>query len=191
MKYNYRVKFKDVITDKTEYTSKYRFTNGYPKFATESEAIEYIDMLNSKTDSSGKTHQEIYLEHGQELVAVKIERRKRTPKVEDPSFSNPFKVGDILCGDSGFTMVLPVWFEIIKVTPTRVKLKKLVSYVSSGNYMQGKSMPSLGVYEKEGNYNPNGIVEKMFAESNTYCVRNDRTILTLWNEEPMTHDHMD
>lgn len=191
MKYNYKVEFENVETSNTKYTSKFRFYSGNPKFYTKEEADCYIDNQNNETDkTTGKSYEEIYSEHGQRLVAVKIERKKRESKVHDPNFNNPYKVGDILCGDCGCTMTIPVWYEVIKVTPTRVRVKQLLSHVTSGSYMQGESMPLLGFYEREGNYKSSGAVEKLFSED-SYCVRIGRTITTLWNGKPMWHDHLD
>ena len=79
------------------------------------------------------------------------------------------KVGDILCGTYGYSMTLPIFFEIVKVTKAQVVLKELKTYVFSGNYMQGYTMPCLGEYASEQTYrcgvNIVGIMEYLYMEN--------------------------
>lgn len=55
-----------------------------------------------------------------------------------------FKVGDILFGNCGYSMDLPTWYRVEKVTKTQVVVKELSSkVVSSDLYGQfGSKMPS-------------------------------------------------
>lgn len=55
-----------------------------------------------------------------------------------------FKVGDILFGDHGYSMELPTWYKVEKVTKTQVVVTKLEDrVVSSDAYGQsGYKMPT-------------------------------------------------
>ena len=44
-----------------------------------------------------------------------------------------FKVGDILFGDHGYSMELPTWYKVEKVTKTQVVVAKLEDRVVSSD----------------------------------------------------------
>lgn len=55
-----------------------------------------------------------------------------------------FKVGDILYGNRGYSMDLPTWYKVEKVTKTQVVVKELDSRVMSSDLygQSGYKMPS-------------------------------------------------
>lgn len=68
-----------------------------------------------------------------------------------PVETNPFKVGDILCAEWGYSMSLVDFYEVSKVTPSSVQLKHLQDKVINADewVQSGKKIPVKGKYERD------------------------------------------
>ena len=139
--YKYRI-----VLDQPE-GSNYRLTNSDKlKFKTEEEAQKRLDdMMKYMGDRLKAKGMGLKIEEIQPK-----ERKKRASYKDNPDFVNPYKVGDILDTDVGYSMSLPEFWEIVKVSDASVVAKKLKSkIVSQDNWGQsGYKIPAgPGIYD--------------------------------------------
>ena len=67
---------------------------------------------------------------------------KKSLKIKE----NPFKVGDILCLTWGYSMIIVQFYEVTRVTPSKVGLVELKQKEVSTGYLSGYTKPLLGEY---------------------------------------------
>lgn len=186
MKYHFQLKLNDIeTTEKALF--KMSLKRGANKFETRDEAEKARNYMLTQKMRSGKTVAEELARCFQTLDIEEIKPKKKKAVSSDSTFVNPFKVGDILTGDSGCTMTLPVFYEVVKVTKAQVVLRELKSYISSGTYFQGYTMPCLGEYAREATSRC-GV--KKFSWGETF-VSVDRTFLHPWDGKEKWHDRLD
>jgi len=138
---------------------------------------------------------------GLEVVEIPDKPRKKVGSLTDnPDYKNPFEVGDIIVGDVGYSMQLPTWYEVVKVTPTRVVGKLLKSYlVDHDGYGQaGHKMPLLGQYDnRHGDREATFTVKKFGTTGDPvkdYCAVlsiGSHYHFYLWDGKPAFYDSMD
>ena len=108
----------------------------------------------------------------------------------DPNDPTTWDVGDILWGTFGYNMTLPMFFKIIKKTPsgfTTVKLsKKLVdgAYNSSGGFYE---VPD----DSQLEHDLKGKQYRTIIKPGKKYIRIDDIGVRLWNEEPVWGNDMD
>ena len=140
--YKYRI-----VLDQPE-GSNYRITNSDKlKFKTEEEAQKRLDdMMKYMGDRLKSKGMGLKIEEIQPK-----ERKKRGSATDNPLYENPFKVGDIITANVGYTQILPEFWEITGVGKSTVEVKKLKSkIVSPDNWGQsGYKIPEEGVYDKD------------------------------------------
>lgn len=185
MKYHYELKLHDIATEETT-LYKMCFTGKARKFVTLEQAENAKNNLLKQICRSGKTVEEELKRCYQTVDIEELVPKKRQSKVADPTFVNPYKAGDILCGTYGYSMTLPIFFEVVKVTKAQVVLKELKTYVSSGDYMQGSTMPCLGEYASEQTYRC-GVNKSSWG----YGVSVHGKYVCTWSGKAIGHDRMD
>ena len=117
-------------------------------------------------------------------------KRSSGSSIDYPEYdrSNPenWEVGDILCGDRGYTMSLPVFYKIVKRTAkgfTIARLKgKIVSGSRNGQWTEVATDELYGEKEESGRIHKWGGVRV----GGKYGAS-----LHLWNGQPMYGDDMD
>lgn len=185
MKYHFELIIKD-SNETADCLYKMSFKGGAKKYVTREQAENARQSMLAQTCRSGRTVEEELKRCAQTLDIVEIVPKKRESKTADPNYCNPFKAGDILCGSWGYSMVIPVFYEVIRTTKTQVILKELRSYVSEGDYMQGRTMPRLGEYCSS---------EYRCGVSKTSCCGYGATVnghfVCLWDGTAKWHDRMD
>lgn len=89
---------------------------------------------------------------GLTLEIKEIEQKPRRTGTNDPDYENPFEVGDILFGDVGYSMQIPEWWQVVKVTAKSVTCRRLATdIVEHDDYGQsGTEVPIRGVFDKRG-----------------------------------------
>lgn len=97
-----------------------------------------------------------------------------------------FKVGDMLAGTWGATMVIPAFYKVVRLTPKRLVLEEYDGRMinSDGFGQQGYEVPD---YSR-----PKG--QKMGRIEGGYVVvgsRYDTVLLKKWNGQPVWADYMD
>ena len=114
------------------------------RYRSQEEAQKGLDALNDRIGDRLKAK-------GLHLEIKEIPQKPRKVASQVEGYENPFEVGDILEGDFGYNMVLPVWYEVVKVTSKQVTLKELSSIVVShdGYGQAGVKRPNIGVYKKD------------------------------------------
>jgi len=120
--------------------SRYHLTNADKlRFKTREEAEAKMDAMNAAMG-------ERLASKGLGLAVEEIPETPRKPRqsrANDPDYENPYKVGDILYANVGYSSGIPEWFKVIRTTPTMVICKRLDDrVVSDDGYMQnGTKMP--------------------------------------------------
>lgn len=186
MKYHYELKFHDIETTQPVLRKMY-FTGGARKYVTLEQAENARKNLLAQVCNNGKTVEEELKNHYYQTLDIEeILPKKRKSNVADPTFVNPYKVGDVLSGTYGYSMVLPIFFEVVKVTKAQVVLKELKAYVSSGDYMRGYTMPCLGEYASEQTFRC-GVHKSNWG----YGVSVHGKYVNIWNGNAIAHDRMD
>lgn len=101
------------------------------------------------------------------------------------------KVGDILSGTWGYSMTIPCFYKVTKVTPTGVKvieLDKFMSQSGDGGYNQmGWELPRLSSTRR-------GATEQLarcIGEGYKIGSRYDARYLRPWNGSPVWANYMD
>jgi len=104
---------------------------------------------------------------------------------------NEIRVGDILAGTWGYSMIIPCFYRVIKVTPTGCKViqldKRMVQSTDGGYFQQGYEMPlrdtiQRGATEKLARYD--GDCYKIGSRSTAEYIRP-------WDGKPIWADYMD
>lgn len=168
------------------------------KFKTREEAEEMADAWNANMNQRVK-------DYGCKFVVeeIKDKPRKTSPKTsDDPNFSNPFKVGDILVGDVGYSMILPKFYEVIKTTPQYVTCAQLQTKSVSGDYWSGTCVPIEGQYVEArpssgiiGKEIVKMQVKKFGKSGDPYkdysAFLNRRHVFSKWDGRAAEYDHLD
>lgn len=105
------------------------------------------------------------------------------------------KVGDILAGTWGYSMTIPVFFKVTKITPKRVKLAqydgRMVQSTDGGYFQQGYEMPDFTDYQGEAvgmwrtcSYNGEPYLRVRMSNG-------EHVIADAWNGKPVCADYMD
>ena len=142
-RYTHRIVLK---SDDPDSPTSYRLTHPENlRYRSQEEAQKAIDAYNGASLGQRLRSKGLHLE------IEEIPQKKRWSATNDPDYENPFEVGDILEGDFGYSMVLPVWYEVVKVTAKQATLKELASIVVShdGYGQAGVKRPNIGVYKKD------------------------------------------
>lgn len=89
---------------------------------------------------------------GLTLEIKEIEQKPRRTGTNDPDYENPFEVGDILFGDVGYSMSIPEWWQVVKVTSKTVTCRRLATDIveHDGYGQSGTEVPIRGVFNKRG-----------------------------------------
>lgn len=122
--------------------------------------LTHADKLrfHSKEDAESKLSQ-MNASMGSRLASkglhLEIEEIPYTPKprntrTQDPDYENPFEVGDILEGDFGYSMILPVWVQVVSKTAKTVTVRRLEDKVVSydGYGQAGTKLPIPNSFSK-------------------------------------------
>lgn len=168
------------------------------KFKTREEAEEMVNAWNASMNQKAK-------DYGCKFVVEEIEdkpRKTSSKTSDDPDFSNPFKIGDILVGNVGYSMILPEFYEVIKTTPQYVTCVQLQTESVSGDYWQGTCIPVEGQYLRVRNHSGNTDrhtvkmqVKKYGKSGDPYkdysAYLNRRYLFKKWNGRAAEYDHLD
>lgn len=126
------------------------------------------------------------------LYRFKVIAEKNAPKAFQAVSAQPFqgvRKGDILAGDAGATMTLPVFYEVLKDTPVgkMVPLRQLESTLQSsgGNAFTGKKMPVLGRYRGQP------VRRKLGWYQNEPFTKVGNAYLRPWDGKPRYYDSLD
>lgn len=97
-----------------------------------------------------------------------------------------FKVGDILAGTWGWSMTIPAFFKVVKVTAKRLLLEEYDGrMVSSDGYgQQGYEMPDFTRSRGE----KYGRIEGDYVVVGS---RSETVLLKMWDGKPVWADYMD
>lgn len=105
---------------------------------------------------------------------------------------NEIKVGDILAGTWGYSMVIPIFYEVTKVTDKRLKLveleKRMVSHDGYGQ--RGYEVPVLATRDldaREVIARPSKYGKGEWVVGGKY----DRQYIEKWNGRPVWADYCD
>ena len=191
-RYTHRIVLK---TNDPDAPLRYRMTHADTmRYRSEEEAKQALDDYNNRIGArlDGK---------GLHLEIEEIPQKPRRVASQVEGYENPFEVGDILFGDTGYSMVLPTWYEIVRVTPKQVTAKELCDItVSHDGYGQaGVKKPNLGVYQKEWNGSDRKATAmvKKHSHSNSsnpkenYYVTIDGHVFDIWDGENKSFDTYD
>lgn len=194
-RYTHRI---ELAQDDPSVPLRTRITNADQlRYRSQEEAEKALNDLNKRW-SNGLSSRGLHLE----IHEIPQKPRRVASQVE--GYENPFEVGDILEGDFGYSMILPVWYEVVKVTSKQVTLKELSSIVVShdGYGQAGVKKPNIGVYKKnwEGKEREIRALVKKHGGSyydkydnpkKKYYVTVDNHILDLWDGENKSFDTYD
>lgn len=184
MKYHYEIVINDLpATDTAPY--KLYFRGGAKKFITREEAEVARQSILNQTYKNGNTVAEELKNTYQSIDIIELLPKKRSSVSADPEYSNPFKAGDILYGSYGYNMTIPVFYRVIKATKAQIVVQELATYVSSGDSMQGCTMPIIEEFVSSNTY------RCKVHKYNGYGVYLDRCYLTLWDGKEKWHDRWD
>lgn len=96
------------------------------------------------------------------------------------------KVGDILAGTWGYSMVIPAFYKVVKVTPKRLKLMeydgRMISHDGFGQ--QGYEVPD---FTKERGEVLGRVKGDWIIVGSKYSTR----LLQKWDGQPVWADYMD
>ena len=109
--------------------------------------------------------------------------------------TNDIKVGDILAGTWGYSMVIPCFYKVTKVTPTGCKVVQLKSVMvrsTDGGYnQQGYEMPTKENESRDGKEVLARYIEKYgeykVGSSRDYTAR----YIKKWDGQPIWADYCD
>ena len=105
---------------------------------------------------------------------------------------NEIKVGDILAGTWGYSMVIPVFYQVVKVTDKRIKLveleKRMVSHDGYGQ--RGYEVPIQAVRDLDAE---DVIARPSKDEKGEWVVGNksDHLYIKKWDGRPVWADYCD
>lgn len=121
------------------------------------------------------------------FMDIARDKVKEATAVSQPSVIAGVRKGDILWGDSGATMQLPVFYEVLADTPygKMVPIRKLESRLVSGDQFgqAGKKIPVLGHYMESP------IRKKLQEYQGEPMVKiKSGTWVTPWDGKPKTYD---
>ena len=112
--------------------------------------------------------------------------------------SNPYKVGDIVTSTWGYSMTLVDFYEVVRVTPSKVELRELKQDAEYDGYLSGHATPRPGEYEEPSNgpfsiqpgqlckVRPDGIIVIP-----SYPGARDCNHAGKWNGQPKYFNHCD
>jgi hypothetical protein len=112
-------------------------------------------------------------------------------EVAEPQ-ENPFKVGDILAGTWGYSMIIPMFVQVIGVTPKSVRCRQL--RVLNDNGFQGHdAMARKDDFEPESRNFPNTFLARVKGKPGEEYVMcpSPRCYLRPWDGRGLSYDHMD
>lgn len=112
--------------------------------------------------------------------------------------SNPYKIGDIVTATWGYSMTIVDFYEVIRVTPSKVELRQLQQREEMTGFLSGETIPIPGEYAPYNN-GPYSMQEGQLCK-----VRPDGLIVIpshpgagdhnyghKWNGQPKTFNHCD
>ena len=102
---------------------------------------------------------------------------------EDPS---SWEVGDIVCGTAGYSMSLPRFYKITRMTPKGIVVKKMSGKIISG-HRNGQWEEVADETKPLGDEYKGRIIHK----GNYKYVRIDGQSVHLWDGKPLYGDDMD
>lgn len=101
------------------------------------------------------------------------------------------KVNDILVADMGCTMIMPVFFKVVRATPKTVWIKELKSKQISGDSFRGKCIPK-DEFDNMDEEPKRCLI--LCDENEQYCKYKEYgscTYCAIWSGEPMDYDYLD
>ena len=109
--------------------------------------------------------------------------------------TNEIKVGDILAGTWGYSMTIPCFYRVTKITPTGCKVIELAKYMSQstdGGYnQQGYELPLKTLKERDAKEQLARYIPKWdefkVGSSKQYTAR----YIHKWNGQPIWANYMD
>ena len=117
----------------------------------------------------------------EKLLISKDTQKQVDKKADDPS---TWDVGDILAGTAGYSMQLPRFYKITKITPKMVTAVRIHGKIVSGHRN--------GQWEEVADENSKPIGEPCRGKVRpSGSVKLDGTYLHLWNGKPLSGDDMD
>ncbi len=108
--------------------------------------------------------------------------------IED--FENPYRRGDILVSNAGYTQIIPEFWEVVKVSPKSVLVKKLESRISShdGYGQSGYKVPEEGEYKKD--YQGKEIVRRLTLKLFHSPNQTEREYLDELSKDPKRYSYL-
>lgn len=92
------------------------------------------------------------------------------------------KVGDVLYGQGGWSMILPHFYQVISRTAKSYRVKELKQKIVSGGGFQGEVEPIRNEFKDNKEYRC--VVSK-------YGLKIDGHRVELWDGKPKQYDHLD
>jgi hypothetical protein len=137
-----------------------------------------------------------------EIEEIPYTPRPRDTRTQDPDYENPFEVGDILEGDFGYSMILPVWVQVISKTAKTVTVRRLEDKVVShdGYGQAGTKRPIPNSFAKgwgDSYEEKKCIVKKGYNRDKSdnpkkdYFILFEGKILRIWDGEDRDFDTYD
>jgi len=93
------------------------------------------------------------------------------------------KIGDILFGSGGYTMILPHFYQVISRTAKSYKVKELKQKIVSGGGFQGEVEPIRNEFKDDTIYK---CVVSKYGN-----LKIDGHQVNLWDGKPKQYDHLD
>ena len=157
---------------------------------------KYAEKAQKMVDDELKNEYGGEWEGGEEKDLEESNRRYGNPLFEDIEVAepqeNPFKVGDILAGTWGYSMTIPMFVQVIGVTPKSVRCRQL--RVLNDNGFQGHdAMARKDDFKPENGNFPNTFLARVKGEPGEEYVMcpSPRCYLMPWDGRGLYYDHMD
>lgn len=109
--------------------------------------------------------------------------------------TNPFKVGDIVSTSWGYSMIIVDFYQVVRVTASKVELRELEQKAEGGGW-SGKCVPIPGAFVFQTG--PFSVKEGQLCKVHGNCVKipsypgsGDFNYAHKWNGQPEFYDHCD
>jgi len=104
---------------------------------------------------------------------------------------NEVKVGDILAGTLGYSMVIPCFYVVTKVTAKGIKMYEVEKNITG---QQGYETPAEPIRPRYGELVPNEVFAKPCKDWDGHWKtggRYDHRYVSKWDGQPVWADYMD
>ena len=114
---------------------------------------------------------------------------KNISKQSDPEDPSTWDVSDILAGTFGYSMTLPVFYEVVKRTPSQFTLVKLSKKVVSGHH--NGSFEEIPDESKRAQDLKGNQIRARLSKNTSHYLKVDSAYVRLWDGKPVWGNDLD